>query len=289
MKRHVAFQVRGSLRRGGTLTERATNHSLSILDGLARDIAIASKGPPAASQAARDAYAEIRALEQEDYGRPLRRSLGRSEVRKIIAEAKGTVWPRLNDESVKLVSPTVFTRHWSGLGVQFQLAKLSGADGLALLGFYVREMGGSRLPLICVNTAHHPAAIGATFAHEMGHHLVSRLFDSSKDHAQLLTYTAYGEHLDDPEELAADILVSLGVFPEAIARRIFLKSVNGRQSKLAAAELPDSVSTKVLKYFEGRFGLSFDAPLPASKKLQYLAAVVHFSKLRRALLTEYEI
>ena len=150
-------------------------------------------------------------------------------------------------------------------------------------------MGRSRLPLICVNTAHHPAAIGAAFSHEMGHHLVGRLFDSRKDHAQLLTYTAYGEHLDDPEELAADVLVSLGVFPEALARKIFLEPGKGRKSKSASAELPDPVSARVLKYFKGRFGLSFGAQIPSQKKLQYLAAVVHFAKLRRALLTEYDI
>ena len=94
----------------------------------------------------------------------------------------------------------------------------------------------------------------------MGHHLVGRLFDSHKPHAQLLTYTAYGEHLDDPEELAADILVSLGVFPEAIAgAKIFLNPGKGRKSEYHEAELPDSVSANVLKYFEGRFGLSWRA------------------------------
>jgi hypothetical protein len=237
----------------------------------------------------RSACAEIRSLEQHDYALPLRRSLGRSEVREIIAEARSSVWPHLNDESVRLVSPTEFTRLWSGLGVQFQLAKLSGAEGVALWGFYVREMGGSRLPLICVNTAHHPAAIGAAFSHEMGHHLGGRLFDSHKGLAHMAAYTAYGEHLHDPEELAADVLVSLGVFPEAIARRIFLLPRKRGQAKFATAELPNSVSTTVLKYFEGRFGLSFGAHLTAAKKLQYLAAVVHFAKLRRALLTEYDI
>jgi hypothetical protein len=160
---------------------------------------------------------------------------------------------------------------------------------VGLLGFYVREMGRSRLPLICVNTAHHPAAIGAAFSHEMGHHLIGRLFDSRKEHAQLLSYTAYEEHLDDPEELAADVLVSLGVFPEAIARKIFMKPRKGAQSKSATGELPDSVSAAVLKYFEGRFGLSFGAQLSSAKKLQYLAGLVHFTKLRRALLTEYDI
>jgi len=264
---------------------------MSFFDVLASEVVKASKGSRGsrASMASRSAGAEIRSLERHDYSQPLRRSLGRSEVREIIREARRSVWPRLNDELVRLVSPAEFTRLWSGLGVQFQLAKLGGVEGVALLGFYVREMGGSRLPLICVNTAHHQAAIGAAFSHEMGHHLIGRLFDSRKGHAQLATYTAYGEHLDEPEELAADVLVSLGVFPEVIARKIFLKPGKGRQSKSTTAELADSVSTTVLKYFEGRFGLSFGAHLPSAKKLQYLAAVVHFAKLRRALLTEYDI
>jgi len=262
---------------------------MSFFDVLASEVVKASKGPRASS-ASRTASLEIQSLEQQDYARPLRRSLARSEVREIIAEARSTVWPHLNDESVRLVSPTEFTRLWSGLGVQFQLAKLSGTDGLPLLGFYVREMGGSRLPLICVNTAHHPAAIGAAFSHEMGHHLVGRLFDSHKAHAQLLTYTAYREHLNDPEELAADVLVSLGVFPEAIARKIFLSPRKASRSEsVRTAELPDSVSASVLKYFEGQFGLSFGAQLPSAKKFQYLAGVIHFAKLRRALLTEYDI
>src|ERR1700730_12495098 len=261
---------------------------MSFFDVLASEVVKSSNGSRA-SMASRSATAEIRSLERHDYALPLRRSLGRSEVRHIIREARNSVWPRLNHESVRLVSPTEFTKLWSGLGVQFQLAKLGGAEGVGLLGFYVREMGGSRLPLICVNTAHHPAAIGAAFSHEMGHHLIGQHFDSRKGHAHMATYTAYGEHLDDPEELAADVLVSLGVFPEAIARKIFLKPEKGRQSKPATAELTDSVSTTVLEYFEGLFGLSFGAHLPSAKKLQYLAAVVHFAKLRRALLTEYDI
>ena len=266
------------------MTIRATN-SMSSFNGLASEIVKASGRP----MASRSTTAEIHSLEQQDYGRALRKSLGRGEVRQIIAEARNSVWPQLNAKSVRLVSPAEFTRLWSRLGVQFQLANLRGAEGLALLGFYVREMGASRLPLICVNTAHHPAAIGAAFSHEMGHHLIGRLFDSSKQHAQLLTYTAYQEHLDDPEELAADILVSLGVFPEGIARKFFSKSLNGKQSRSAVAELPDSVPPKVLKYFEGQFGLGFGGQLPTTKKLHYLAGVIHFTKLRRALLTEYDI
>ena len=116
-----------------------------------------------------------------------------------------------------------------------------------------------------------------------------RLFDSRKEHAQMLSNTAYGEHLNDPEELAADVLVSLGVFPEAIARKIFLKPGIKKSPKTAAEELPDSVSATVLKYMESRFGLDFSESIPSAKKLQYLVAVIHFAKLRHALLTEYEI
>jgi len=123
----------------------------------------------------------------------------------------------------------------------------------------------------------------------MGHHLIGRLFDSGKTHAQFLAYTAYAEHLEDPEELAADILVSVGVFPEEVARKIFLPPSKGRLEKGSIKELPNSVSAAVLNYFEVRYGLSFSEPLASSKKLQYLAAVIHFAKLRRALLTEYDI
>lgn len=268
---------------------KAVKTGSSNFDRLAAEVFAASRGSHSSAAASRSAIEEIRFLEQHDYAGPLRRSLGRSEVRQIVAEARSTVWPQLNEESLKLVSPKEFTRRWSGMGIQFQLAKLGGEEGTALLGFYVRETGRSRLPLICVNTAHHPAAVGAAFSHEMGHHLTGMLFDSHKDHAQLLTYTAYAEHLDDPEELAADILVSLGVLPAAIARRILMPSVKGRTAKSRAEESADSISAKVLKYFESKYGLNFREHLPSSKKLQYLAAVVHFTKLRRALLTQYDL
>lgn len=269
------------------MTNKATTKGLTVFDVLAAEIVKASKGSRAGS-ASSDASAEIRSLEQRDYARPLRRSLARCEVREIIDEARNAVWPRLNYESVRLVSPAKFTQHWSGLGVQFQLAKLNGEEGVALLGFYVREMGRSRLPLICVNTAHHPAAIGAAFSHEMGHHLVGRLFDSREHHAQMMALTAYGEHLSDPEELAADVLVCIGMYPEASAREIFSPRKR-KPSKSTAAELPDSVATSVLEFMQRRFGLSFGVQMNSTKRLQYLAAVIHFAKLRRALLTEYDI
>lgn len=264
---------------GGSVTTKAAKKSSSVFEKLAAEILKANSYPAPLSAAFGRFPEEIWSLEHEDYGHQLRRLFARSEVREIVAEARSTVWPHLNEESVRLVSPSEFTRFWSGLGVQFRMAKLDGAEGLAILGFYVRKMGRSRLPLICVNTAHHPAAIGAAFSHEMGHHLMGRLFGSRKEHAQFMAYAAYREHLNDPEELAADILVSLGVLPNAAARKIFVKPE--RRS------LPNSVSGAVLEYMGNRYGLRF-AEQPA-KKPAYLAGLIHFAKLRRALLAEYDI
>jgi hypothetical protein len=264
---------------GESVTTKAGKKSSSVFEKLAAEILRAS-AHSAPLPAVFDRFSEeIRSLEHEDYGQRLRRLFARTEVREIVAEARSTVWPHLNDEPVRLVSPGEFTRLWSGLGVQFRTAKLNGAEGLAILGFYVRKMGRSRLPLICVNTAHHPAAIGAAFSHEMGHHLMGQLFGSHKEHAQLMAYATYREHLDDPEELAADILVSLGVLPKATARKIFMKPE--RQS------LPNSVSRAVLEYMENRYGLRFDER--GAKKPSYIAGLIHFVKLRRALLAEYDI
>jgi len=57
--------------------------------------------------------------------------------------------------------------------------------------------------------------------------------------------------------------------------------------KSADDELTDSISRVVLEYMEYRYGLGF-AEQPAQKP-EYLAGVIHFAKLRHALLAEYDI
>ena len=70
---------------------------------------------------------------------------------------------------------------------------------------------------------------------------------------------------------------------------MFMQSEKGILPKDPAGEISSAVSDSVLKHFELRYGLNFGEPLPSAKKLQYLAALIHFAKLRRALLTEYGI
>ncbi len=262
-----------------------TKTRVSILEGLATEILAASETAGRRSTASWNLTQEIKSLARRDYGLPLRKSLGRRGVLEIIAEARRMVWPHLNREPVRLVTPREFTRLWSSLGVDFRLANFGGPKGLALMGFYAGKLGPSRRPLIYVNTAHHPAAVGAAFSHEMGHHLTARIFAPQKEPAHYLTYTAYAEHLDDPAELAADCLVSLGVFPEDIARKMF--AVESRPCKRAKPAEP--LFARVRNYFQSHYGLNLDARLPAHKKLPYLAGMIHYANLRRALLNEYDL
>jgi hypothetical protein len=252
---------------------------------LATEILAASGKAGHPSVASRNLTREIKSLARRDYGLSLRKSLGRREVQQIVAEARKMVWPHLNREPLRLVTPREFTRLWSSLGVDFRLANLGGPQGLALMGFYAGKVGPSRRPLIYVNTAHHPAAVGVAFSHEMGHHLTAKLFASRNDHAHYLTYTSYEEHLDDQAELAADSLVSLGAFPGEIAREMFVSKA--KPSERAKPDEP--VFTRVSNYVQRRYGFNLDARLPAHKKLPYLAGMIHYANLRRALLNEYDI
>ncbi len=104
----------------------------------------------------------------------------------------------------------------------------------------------------------------------------------------MLGYTAYEEHLDDPAELAADSLVSLGVFPQVIAHYLF-GELDRRSAVCHRRQTALPMFAGVLTYFKMRYNLRFDGTLNRDKKQQYLAATIHYAKLRRALLQEYGI
>src|SRR5208282_2547173 len=103
----------------------------------------------------------------------------------------------------------------SSLGADFRADAFAGPEGLTLLGFYAKER---KRPLICVNSAHHPAAVLAAFWHEVGHHLTSHLLKMSREPVELSFNLDFDTHLDDPMELIADILVTLVTYPQSVAR-----------------------------------------------------------------------
>jgi hypothetical protein len=232
------------------------------------------------------AESELRGIASRDYRQALRRCLSQAQVQQIVSIAKTRVWPHLNQQPVRLVSLDEFVRRWSSFGVDFKFASLPSKNGLSLLGFYLTNADGLReRPLIFANTAHHPALVGLALDHEMGHHLTAQIFASAEDTSHLLSLTAFEEHLTDPLELAADTLVSFGVFPAPVARALF-QDVKGTD---AGRGLPDAIFDKVLEYVTDRYDARLELIHGAHEKFQALAALIHYTKLRRALLAEYDV
>ena len=102
---------------------------------------------------------------------------------------------------------------------------------------------------------------------------------------QLSRQTGYEAHLNDPRELAADVLVSLGMYPRNMASKLF-ESTRDRRIPNADENVKSPSAEKAVLGTARRYGLDFES-LPVQKKLQYQAGLIHFTRLRQALLDEY--
>jgi hypothetical protein len=228
---------------------------------------------------------EIKRLWNREYGRALRACLSRAEVREIVNEGRRKAWPHLNKGAVRLGSMREFAARAAALGADFKIAKMDWPSGLAVLGFYLgSDSGLKKRSLICLNVAHHPAAVATAFLHEVGHHVTSKLFSSRDESIQLSRQVGYEAHLSDPRELAADVLVSLGVFPSDMAAQLFEDAPARKISRESRAASPAAVKTVVST--ARRYGLDLKM-LPLQQRLQYQAGLIHMTKLRQALLEEY--
>jgi hypothetical protein len=234
-----------------------------------------------------DSGLEVHSLSMREYGPTVRDIFERSELGELVSEARRVVWPNLNTQPLRLGSPREFREAWSPLGIEFRMAKLRSPRGMALLGFYVGKSPVSKRPLICVNTAHHRAAMSAAFAHEMGHHLTARMFGFQQDEEpHHMGYSGYGFHLDDPPELAADIFVSLGIFPQSVARQYFH---GDRGASYGNGESSPNGIVGAVAYVANKYGFNADPSLPQENRVRYLAGVLHYAKLRKALFDEFDL
>lgn len=265
----------------------------TAIEKLAEEILASTRGAERRHvKAWRNPSGDIDRLARRDYVRSLRRQLSFDDVQKIIANAS-RVWPNLNAVQLHVITQRQFARTarrmTADLNVHLQASPYDGPEGLALRGFYVEKRRQVlKQPLIYVNTAHHPGAVSSTFCHEIGHHLTSRLFGHQQQGVHFFYDAAYADHLDDPIELAADVMVSLAGYPASVARRIFARPWNwGLVAKVG--RLSEEEFQTVRKHAEGRFELDFTAALPAHQRLNYLAGMIHYAKLRWALLAEYDL
>jgi hypothetical protein len=232
---------------------------------------------------------DLRHILSRDYIRDLRRNLGCRDLQRLLSAAR-EVSPRWNVEPIASMPIQALAQLAKSLRLHFNAAPCPGANGLALRGFYVNKVEAMlKRPLIYVNSAHHPLAVSTTFCHEIGHHLAAKVLTPPSSSAVLFFFDAdYSSHLDEPAELAADALVSLAGYPNPLARKIF----SGQSSFGVTAptrSLTEDTVLGIREHLEKWYGFDFPARMSPVQRLRYLCGMIHYAKLRWALLTEYKI
>jgi hypothetical protein len=230
---------------------------------------------------------DLRRLLQHDYASGLCRNLGHRELRRLIAAAH-KVWPRLNVEPIASMSTRKLGELALNLQLHFRAEPCPGAEGMALRGFYVGKAEAMlKRPLIYVNTAYHPLAISTTFCHELGHHLTAQALKPASPSVVFYFDADYSSHLDEPLELSADALVSLAGYPKPLARSIF--SSDSTLGRVARAEgLTEDVICSVRDHLKQCYGFDF-MTMSSTQRMRYLSGMIHYAKLRWAMLAEYNI
>jgi hypothetical protein len=256
-----------------------------LLHGLPRDLVEANARKVAAS---RKPLVAIRRLLSQDYVRSLRRHLSYADVRTLVS-AFERIFPGFNSRAIAMMSVRQLGTIAARLKFHLQAVPYDVDDGLVLRGFYVtRAEGVLKRPLVFVNTAHHPLAVATTFVHELAHHVATEYLSLGEEPIHFFFDADYAAHLGDPGELAADIMVSLAGYSAATARKIFplswkwgLVAKTGRLTNAALEEIREHLQTV--------YGFNLVDQVPADRRSNHLAGMIHYAKLRWALLAEYDI
>ncbi|HTY56410.1 MAG TPA: hypothetical protein VMB26_14470 [Candidatus Binataceae bacterium] len=230
----------------------------------------------------------FRRLLRRDYVRDLRRNLNYRQLLALVDSADA-ILPRLNREPLGVMPVKQQAQLAANLGLHFKAAPRKGTEGLALRGFYVDKLQQVlQRPLIYVNTAHHPVAVSTTFCHELGHHLAADILRPREQKVHLFFDVDYSDHLNDPSELTADVLVSLAGYPRPVAEKIFSRS-NGLGLVASTRNLTDNAFAEIHSHLKQVYGVDLRAGVSPRQRLNYLSGMVHYAKLRWALLAEYDV
>ena len=63
----------------------------------------------------------------------------------------------------------------------------------------------------------------------------------------------------------------------------------GKKSKAQAKDLTEAALNQVRKHLKKAYGFDLTQQIPAPQMLHYLSGMIHYAKLRWALLAEYDI
>jgi len=230
----------------------------------------------------------FRRLLRRDYVRDLRRNLSYRQLLALLKTADETL-PLLNRKPLGVMPIKQQAQLAANLGLHFKAAPRKGTEGMALRGFYVNQLQEVLTrPLIYVNTAHHPVAVSTTFCHELGHHFATNILQPREQKVHLFLDVDYADHLNDPGELAADVLVSLAGYPQPIARKIFPQQWDWGLVA-SAKNLSDAAFSEIHAHLKKVYGLDLRAGVSPRQRLNYLSGMIHYAKLRWALLAEYDV
>lgn len=229
--------------------------------------------------------AEVEKLARTDYRGALRRHLSREQVAELELKSR-RIWPHFNQKPLGPPSRRAYSEAADTLKLHLKAAPY---DGLALRGFYVdRSEAALHKPLIYVNSAHHSLAVGTTFCHEVGHHLYNQIINPEPSGVRLFFDAVYSVHLEEAGELAADAVAALAGYPRPTAESVFGTDA-AVLAKSSAGNLNTAAFERIRTYIKEAYGFDFSGQLPPEQNLHYMAGMVHYAKLRMALLSEYDI
>lgn len=158
----------------------------------------------------------------------------------------------------------------------------------ALRGFYHRDRRGA---LIWLNLAHPPGAVAASVAHELGHWYRERLLGSHEgDTTTAFFNTDFNGHLRREGELFADLFPVLAAYPTGIAQRLFSRR-NRRGGGRRLLPLNAETLARVRQYLKPTYGfdISQRRDLSPPHRLYYVTSMIHFARLRAAVLEEFDL
>ena len=231
---------------------------------------------------------EIKSLAQQfddiagrNYRKQLRDHFSAREIHGLVAALEMNV-PALNRKTFRDTDQGWLRRQAKRLGVEVN-AMPFGREQENLRGFYVPSRGKRERPTMWLNTAHHRVAIASTFWHELGHHVLDRLGEKAESVA-LFYRDDYNAHMTDLSELTADIMLVLAVYPKTAAARLY-----GRFLKADRSPNAYELAGGAQNYLFSIAGFQFEKEFPEAGNLHYLAGMIHYAKLRWALMAEYNI
>jgi len=234
------------------------------------------RGREVASLAAQ--FAEISA---SDYLCQLREHFSAREIRGVVAAMEWYV-PGFNRRPLRETSLSVLCATAEELKVGVKAFPF-GRELEDLRGFYVPSPAARKRPTIWLNTRYDRIAVASSFWHEMGHHLVDRLGEKAKS-MQLMFRDDFSAHMSDPAEMIADTMVALACYPKNAALGLF-----GTHLKSDREPSPYELVIGARRHLNAVADFEFEKEFPAGEHLYALAGMLHYAKLRWALLAEFWI